>query len=190
MAIWQYQLFVIPREALMKHFKSIPDSLAIHKDTFKKMWDSFLQHDQDSDCESFDARNYNWWQHASIKSKNLINQIDELLPRDTLINSSDSVSWKGDSKNYNDHDAFLAFDLKSGNVIDFGFRIDLRDNNSSSIISLLKICQDKDFLVMDSKGNLFEPRLDLLSDSIKKSRAAHYLNDPEDFFRKLVNDEN
>jgi hypothetical protein len=74
---------------------------------------------------------------------------------------------------------------EAGLLEEMSFRIDLREINRSFIDNVLTIVNDLDCVLLDRQGNLFEPKVDSLSDNIKKSNAFKFVTNPTDFLDKL-----
>lgn len=74
MAVWQYELRLLPKESLQKYYGSIPQSLPI----IKKL-----------------NENINWWKGINIDVATIKERVSKVIPRDTNMELIDTISWKG-----------------------------------------------------------------------------------------------
>jgi hypothetical protein len=166
MAIYQYQLIVIPRQTILDYWDIIPVKVQVRDNP---------AFDKD------DLINVKWW------DKKLIN-FGTVEKR--ILNFADQVEWTKGSENvktFGDNDTNDISIVKDelGHLEEMDFRIDLREIDKRFIDNVLTIVQGLDCMLLDRQGNLFEPTHDNLSDNIKKSNAFKFVTNPTDFLDKL-----
>ncbi len=182
MAVFQFKLDVIPRNSISDRFEEIPPRLFINHEG----WVDYFENGRIEDKPSFeDARTINWWKGIRIDIEELAKQIDQIIPR-AHYSKPEFLNWKGKSQIQEDNDAAISIN-EENEIEDFGFRIDLRDPDKFPRVleSMLNICSENDWMVMDVKGNLMEPTLKDVGTKLLDSNAVKFLIDPEDFLRKL-----
>lgn len=180
MAIWQYYLKVIPKESVIRRYGFVPSKLEINH----KGWANYRQNLIDgnkSEIDFEDAQTFNWWKDIFFDTPKTAASIDNLVKRCSWSHSK-TIGWKGDTQNNQDNDVYLHFD-DSENIFEFTFRTDLRNDSLDFLVDMLKICQKNNWLVMDAKGILFEPKYLEVYESMRKSNAAKFLENPEKFFQ-------
>ncbi len=84
-----------------------------------------------------------------------------------------------------DHDLSIDFNDKENYIEDFRFRTDLTDSNLTFIKSMLDLCDKNEWILMDAKGNLCEPKIQGLAELIKDSDADRFLRNPIEFFENI-----
>ena len=179
MAIWQYYLKVIPKESVIKKYGFVPSKLEINHEGWVKYqqdrWNGIK-----SEINFEDAQTINWWKDVFFDKKNTVSSINKLIKQCDWSNS-DTIGWKGDTRNNQDNDVYIHFD-ESEKVIEFTFRTDLRNDSLDFLAEMLEICKENDWLVMDDDGYLFEPKFLEVYESMRKSNASRFLENPEKFF--------
>jgi len=183
MAIWQYQLTVIPQDVIIDLLGKLPDKLFIDKEARKIYWNNISN---EINIVVEDAWTFDWWKFTKIDIELIANQIDKLVTRGSF-NNSDFLSWKGDDKINEDNDAGICIDEETGKITDFRFRTDLRkfENISMFLYEMIKICNANDFLLMNNNGDLFEADIKIISEDLIKSNAARFLTDPIKFLESI-----
>ncbi len=189
MAVWQYQLNIIPKKAILEKYGEIPNELFIDYDSWKKYWENVSFDSEIPEPEFEDAKTTKWWTDVRIDIKKVINQVDQLVKRGDLNDDENSgfVGWKGDSKKEEDNDGHIAYDIDTNIISEFQFRTDLRnkENVSKFLSGMLKICEQNDLMVFNASGILFEPKLEIIFEDLKKSNAVEFLTDPIKFLDKI-----
>jgi hypothetical protein len=166
MAIYQYQLIVVPRQTILQHWDIIPVKIQVRDNP---------AFDED------DLINVKWWDKEKIEFKTI---------EKSILVFADQVEWtKGNEnvKTFGDNDTNDITITKGefGKLEEMYFRIDLREIEREFIDNVLTIVKDLDCLLLDRQGNLFEPTLENLSGNIKKSNAFKFVTNPTDFLDKL-----
>lgn len=183
MAIWQYKLEVILKNSVLKRFGFIPAKLEINHEGWENFRQKRLQGIKDEpDFE--DAYTINWWKDIPFNRKKIVSSINSLIKQCEWSNS-ETISWKGDTRQKQDHDVYIHFD-EWENIVEFYFRTDLRDDSLDFLAEMLEICKENEWLVMDAKGYLMNPGLLDVYDSVRNSNTTKFLEDPERFFENLI----
>jgi len=186
MAIWQFQLNAIPKSEVIRIYHSLPEKLYINFEEWEKYLDEYVNTKRDLEPNFEDAKTRSWWKNSEIKANQVAKEIDIFLSRSNWGNSEDSFNWKGNSKNNEDHDAWISFNKENKLIEEFHFRIDLRDKDLSILRKFLLICKNNELLVFDNKGNLSEPEIDQLKKLISISRNLKFLTNPREVLEELA----
>jgi hypothetical protein len=165
MAIYQYNVIVIPRQTLLRHWNPIPGKV------------QYLQNPKFGD----DLINVNWWE-------NLNTDFDDIERRIRLF--ADQVEWTKDTTGMktfgnNETNDITISKTEQGQLEGISFRIDLRETDRTFIDNVLALSKDLDCLLLDSQGNLFEPTLKNLANHMKDSNVFKFVTNPTDFLNKL-----
>ena len=163
MAVWQYNLIVVPKESIKSDYECI----------FETNETKFLP-----EIELF-------WKNVNVDLSNLALEIDKLVSRANW-NEVNNFAWKGNSETNEDNDCNIF--LKSKNqIMSFNFRTDLRNeaNVSSFLNGMLKICRLNDFVLINLNGEILEPILEVVVENLKFSNSLRFLSDPNKFFESL-----
>ncbi len=162
MAIWQFSLHLIPRGVLLAQLGGVP--LRLDEETW---W---------SDTE--------WWGGHTL-SDDVVNLLDEVLPRIEDHWSKNSRAWGG----YDGDIVEVAYEEEGGDgartIEDFSVRFDLRQWNPALAETVCRIAAQGDCLLLTSDLMLIEPRLELLVQEIQQSDAVRFVTDPRGFLDKL-----
>ena len=188
MAVWQYQLNVIPKKSILEKYGEIPNEIFIDKMAWEKYWANLVDIENLPEPEFEDAKTINWWKNINLDVKKTSEQIDLLVNRnDWSDKDSGFIGWKGYSELDEDNDAHIVFDKKTNNILEFEFRTDLRskENLNKFLKGILKICEQNELLVFNINGFLFEPKFEIIFEDLKKSNAVAFLTDPEKFLDKI-----
>ena len=182
MAVFQFKLHVIPRISVLKKYGEIPNELFIDHNG----WSNYNNNCSIEEEPMFeDARTARWWKCVKINIEDLVGLIDQIIPR-AHYSEPEFLNWKGKSQIKEDNDASISV---NGNkeIEDFSFRIDLRDPDKFPRIleAMLNICELNGFMVMDANGNLMEPNLKVVGNTLLDSYAVKFLIDPEEFLKEL-----
>jgi len=180
MAIYQYDLYLIPRLSIIDKYGEIPTQLFIDHEAWKKHWAKETWEDG-HDFE--DALTTNWWKESKLLFKEIEPFIHSFIK---------PVAW---SKLSTDHKAYGNNDTNDfsigltveGSIEDFHCRIDLREIDRNFIDRLLALAKQMNCLLLDRNGNLFQPTFDKLTDNLKHSNAFKFISNPRDFVDKFSN---
>jgi len=191
MAVWQYTLTAIPEKGIIKKYGKVPQRLFESHKVLKTLpiSENVLQI---TDKLTFqDIRKIKWWNETKIDLNLISAQIDKLETRGSWSNNVDFFGWKGDTNNGKDNDCHISFDKDSLIVNEFHFRTDIRSRNNVShfLSGMLVICKENDLLVMNSKGLLLKPDIEIILEDIKKSNAVDFLTDPKQFLDKIIEED-
>tara|TARA_R110002051_G_scaffold324078_1_gene419942 strand:- start:59 stop:697 length:639 start_codon:yes stop_codon:yes gene_type:complete len=194
MAVWQYQLNIIPKKAILEKYGSIPNELLIDHDGWEKYWENVNFDNGFPEPDFEDAKTIKWWTNTKFDIRKATEQIDKLVSRGDWNDDEDSgfIGWKGDSDKLEDNDAHIAYDKKTNVISEFQFRTDLRkrENITEFLNGMLNLCEQNDLMIFNTDGILFEPKSELIYENLKKSNAVEFLTDPEKFLEKIAEREN
>lgn len=181
MAIYQFLTYVLPKKAIKQRFGEIPKQLEIKHAEWEKYWDNWnIDSNEIPKPEFEDAITTKWWKGIQINITELKSQIDQIIPRA----SWDKESWKIEN-GIVDHDLSIDYNEKENFIEDFRFRTDLRDSTLTFLKSMLDLCDKNNWILMDDKGNLCEPKIQKLAILIKDSNSDRFLTNPTEFFENL-----
>ena len=81
MAVWQYQLNVVPKKSILEKFGKIPNELFIDYDNWERYWEerTFGKGFPEPDFE--DAKTIKWWTNIKLDIKKTTTEIDKLVSR-------------------------------------------------------------------------------------------------------------
>ncbi|WGH76788.1 hypothetical protein P8625_06475 [Tenacibaculum tangerinum] len=193
MAVWQYQLNIIPRKAILEKYGEIPKTLFIDFDGWEKYWENVDYNNGFPDPDFEDAKTIKWWANTLLDINDISKQIDKLVARAQWGNeSSNSINWKGNSNNYEDNDCYISYNKTKKTINEFQFRVDLRKKENFSLFlkGILELCKKNELMVFNTNGALFEPKIEVIYEDLKKSNAVAFLTDPEKFLDKIAYREN
>ena len=193
MAVWQYQLSVIPKEAVIKKYGEIPSALVIENKKWEEYWENITDIENLPEPNFEDAKTIKWWENIDLNIRKASEQIDKLVTRANWGQDSlNSINWKGDSNKNEDNDCYISFDQKTKVINEFNFRTDLRNKEKAKkfIIGMLDFCNENKLMVFNTKGFLFEPKPEIIYEDLKKSNAIDFLTAPEKFLDKIAEIEN
>ena len=163
MAVWQYNIFLIPLI------------------NFDKNYLEFLKQE---DSEYLKDTKY-FWDETSINKNEIELKIDKFISHYKSV-SNNSLYWKGDISNINDNDCSITFD-ENDNINFFNFRFDLRNeiNVIQSIDLLIEIAKEYHLKFMNIKYDFFEAEKELFIENIRQSNGFKFLENPENFLENL-----
>ncbi len=194
MAVWQYQLNIIPKKAILEKYGSIPNELLIDHDGWEKYWENVNFDNGFPEPDFEDAKTIKWWTNTKLDIRKTTEQVDPLVSRGDWNDDEDSgfIGWKGDSDKLEDNDAHIAYDKKTNIISEFQFRADLRkrENITEFMNGMLNLCEQNDLMVFNTGGILFQPKSEFINEDLKKSNAVEFLTDPEKFLDKIAEREN
>jgi hypothetical protein len=177
MAIYQYNIDFLPRQSIVDKYGQIPQHLFIDHVAHEKHWDK----PSDSEFDFEDALTIRWWDNVNSK----FSDIEPLM--NVFTKPIDRSGVHSDTKRYGDDqtsDIFISLTAESF-INEFSCRIDLRVIDKAFIENLFIVAKRLDCLLMDRKGNLFEPTFDKLIENIKQSNSFKFVSNPTDFLDKL-----
>ena len=179
MAVWQFQVYFIPRRSLMEKYGKLPSKLEMDDDA----WSNYIQ---DSDLESKpkfeDALTIPWWLNIKL-------DINEVFT--DLKKFGDLQEWSANVeglKSYgqpDSNDISACFDSQTNALEDLSCRIDVRKVEQEFIEQVISLALKYDCLLLDKKGNLYEPTNDNIFKAIRISNAKRFANDPGQFLDDL-----
>jgi len=184
MAIYQFLTYVIPKKGLIQKLGEIPAELEIKHSEWEKFWENFTGDiDDDIEPEFEDARTIKWWKYEKIEIQKLRAEIDKIIPRSNWSNNS----WKIENSKI-DHDLEIDWNEKRHYIEEFQFRTDLTDTSLKFLNSMLKLCIENEWILMDENGRLCEPKMEDLIEFIKGSNPDRFLRNPIGFLDHLSKD--
>lgn len=182
MAINQFNITFIPRQAVLDRFKELPNKLFIDHDVRQKQLES---NDFDVEFDFQDDLTIDWWQDAQTKFSDIEPLISSVLqPIDWTKEYEDFISY-GDS---NENDVSISLTEKIY-IDEFNCRINVAQLDSNFITLILNLANRLDCLIIDRKGNLLLPTFENLIERIKESNAYKFTSNPSDFLNKLSSGE-
>jgi hypothetical protein len=179
MAIWQYNIYFLPRQSLINKFGKIPFQLKVNNEG----WENYLNTTTDVDDEFEDAFTINWW--ADIKIS-----LQILTP--FLLKFGEIQEWTRNSEglrrfgNTSTNDICACFDEKTEYIQELNCRLDLGRLDTKIIEIVFEIAAKFNCLLMDKQARLFEPNMKELIGNIEKSNANKFVNNPTQFFEDLT----
>ncbi len=165
MAIYQFYLAVVPREGLMKAYDSLPGKL-----------------EPTTETGYFVSGTKPVWRVAGISAGEIVPSIDAIIQRENWTSSGTNFAWKTSGKDI-DHDVWIS--TEEDKIIEFSFRIDLRDDSFDFLSNMLSLVESNDWMVMDRDGTLADPNFTSVKYLIKESRNFKFMKNPEAFLRNL-----
>lgn len=179
MAIWQFNIYFIPRQSLLDKYQHIPAQLEINKES----WSDYISNsDLDNEPEFEDAFTIHWWLNLNL-------DINDLLPLIQLF--GDLQEWTARTeglRSFGDvetNDISVCIDHKTNKVQELNCRLDLRQINKDFVDKALSLATQFDCLLMDKQGRLFQPTIAALVDTIQLSNAKRFVTDPRQFLEDL-----
>lgn len=190
MAIWQYELNVIPRKGILDRYGEIPDKFFMDKEGWERFWKTFNRDFDNIKYDFEDAKTIQWWKNISFDVERVAEEMDKLVKRGKQSRIG-YIWWKGDMDNDEDHDAYISFDGETKEVKGFQFRTDLRNMTKALkfMEGMLGICSQNELMLMNVEGGLFEPRMELILEDMKTSNAKKFLTNPSKFIEGAVANE-
>ncbi|GAA3731182.1 hypothetical protein GCM10022422_11750 [Flavobacterium ginsengisoli] len=164
MAVWQYLLIVVPKNSIDNNYECI----------FKNNKTKYLP-----ETDSF-------WKNFGGDIPSIISEMDQIIPKANWGNDT-CLNWKGNGNTDEDNDACICLSDNKSKIESFQFRIDLRKacNITAVLQSILNLCEKNQLVLIDLKGEIFQPNLEDILKSIKASNATRFLSDPIQFFEDL-----
>jgi hypothetical protein len=79
MAIWQFQLVVIPKKGILEKFGHIPEQLEIDYEERTEHYHLKKEELIDEDDRFNDALTQDWWSSTALRPMEIIHQIDKIV---------------------------------------------------------------------------------------------------------------
>ena|SRR5690349_15867957 len=188
MAIYQFQLTLIPRKGIIEKFGLLPERLDIDYEERKNYYHLKKDNLLDKADKFKDALVQDWWSTTALQPVEVVHQIDKKIRRANYGNDI-WIVWKFYSLEL-DNDASMLINGETGKIAELQFRADLRENNLKFLQEMVKLAHDYDWLLMDLNGNLVNPEMKEIVGLIKNSNAYKFLQDPTRFLTGLGEGEN
>jgi hypothetical protein len=169
MAIYQYYLAFVPKIELIKKHKIIPTQIEISTET-----------------GYFEAKTDEYWGLAKINFQNIKVGIDKIVDKADWGNDKDIFNWKT-YKTELDNDVSMCINFEKEEITELSFRADLREPNLKFLNGMLELAKKYEMMLMDRKGNLFNPEFNEIKDFIKVSNTFKFIENPEKFIDDLHN---
>ncbi|MBC6992837.1 hypothetical protein H9S92_01560 [Lewinella lacunae] len=183
MAIWQFQLVVIPKKGILEKFGHVPEKLQIdykEREEYYYLKEENLIEEED---KFTDALIQDWWSSTEIQPMEIIHQIDKNVRRSDFGRDS-SVNWKFYSSKV-DNDASMSINKETGKIENIRFRADLREENFKFLRAMIGLADKYEWLLMDMQGNLANPDMKQIGRLIKSSNSYKFLKDPIAFLTDI-----
>jgi hypothetical protein len=158
-AIWQFNIYFIPRQTLLDKYGQVLTEL-----------------------EYEDALTIHWWHNLNLDTNKLLPLLQQFGDLQEWTSSTEELRSFGDTAA---NDISIYFDNKTDKVLELSCRLDLRQIDKNFIDKVFSIATQFDCLLMDSKGRLFQPSVTALADSIQLSNANRFVTDPRQFLDDL-----
>jgi hypothetical protein len=157
MAIWQYDMRVIPRSGLSRWLSSavsIPEQ--IDEESLEKV---------------------DWWQ--GVDSDAVARALSSLLPRHSTWDAK-ALSWGS----YEGHRINLR--VSEDRIEELTVRVDVRSLSDDFVPCLLRVLGSLDCLIVSAETRrVLEPFPEQLWDDLRRSYSRRFVDDPEGFLRTL-----
>jgi hypothetical protein len=180
MAISQFYLVAIPKEGIIEYFGEIPTKLEVG---FNKRTENFLNGNEE-EFDYFEFIQHKCWSLSKINSNEIIDHLDQKLPRANWGNESESNKWKNETEDF-DNDAWILTCKETSQIIEFTFRADLRQHDLKFLIEMIKLSKTMKLLLVDIKGNLVQPEIGSVFELVRKSNALRFVEDPRKYLTDL-----
>lgn len=181
MAIYQYNISLLPRQPILEKFGEVPSKLFIDHEARQEFLDNTTDFNAPFDFE--DDLTINWWKDSRVRFSDIQNYIASF---------SEPIEWTKDFddlksyKDNNDNDNDLSIDIPDKEYIeDFSFRINVARLSTDFIGHIIAIASNLNCLIVDKQGNLFEPTYQNMADNIRLSNAFKFCSNPHVFFDML-----
>lgn len=169
MAIYQYYLAFVPKIGLIKKHRIIPTQIEISTET-----------------GYFEAKTDKYWELAKINFQDIKVEINKIVDKADWGNDKDIFNWKT-YKAELDNDASMCINFENKEIKELSFRADLREPNLKFLNGMLVLAKNYEMMLMDRKGNLFNPEFNEIKDFIKISNTFKFIENPEKFIDDLHN---
>ena len=177
MAIHQFSISLIPRQPILNKFDEMPTKLFIDHEGRQKY---IYTKDFDSEVDFKDDLTENWWKDLEVR-------VIDIEPY--IASFSKQIEWSKDSKNFksygdnNDNDLFIGL-VDHEYIDELACRINVAHLDQNFISHIFSLAKRLDCVIVDKKGNLFEPIYEKLIESIEDSNAYKFSSNPSSFLNK------
>ena len=183
MAIWQFQMVMIPRKGILEKFGEIPETLEVDYKVRTEHYHLKKEGLIEEEDEFKDTLTQDWWSSTVLQPIEIIHQIDKKVRRadygtDTFLN------WKFNNGKV-DNDASMSINEQTGKIEKIRFRGDLREEELKFLREMIEMAEEYDWLLMDMQDNLVEPKFKEVAKLIKFSNSFKFLEDPLKFLTEL-----
>ncbi len=159
MAIWQFNIYFIPRQTLPDKYGQVL-----------------------SELEYEDALTIHWWLNLNMDTNQLLPLLKQFGDLQEWTSRTEGLRSFGDTEA---NDISICFDNKTYKVEELSCRLDLRQIDKDFVDKVLSFATQFDCLLMDSNGRIFQPTVKALADSIQLSNAKRFVTDPRQFLDEL-----
>jgi hypothetical protein len=160
MAVWQYDIALVPRAGVVRQHGNIPAELP----GYRAVWNPESESEQPSP---------NYW--AGVAPESFSEEIEAILPP--------CPSWSADALMYGVEDGHT---IKIWKGEEITFRFDVRTPDVDLLRSIVDFARRHDLLLVpDTKGQPFEPSLEAIIEDLRSSDACGFCKDPESYLRSL-----
>lgn len=173
---------VIPKKGIVEYFGMIPEKLEVD---FKKRTEAFLKNEMEDEFDYFEFIQHKCWHIANVAPSEIIKEIDQKLDRANWGNGKTLNNWKTETTEV-DNDAWILTNENLNQIEEFAFRADLRQPQLRFLIEMVQLAKEKEFLLIDIKGNLIEPEIENVFQLIGKSNAGKFVDNPTSFLTDLT----
>ncbi len=183
MAVYQFQLIAIPKKGVLERFGQIPEKLEID---YKERTEHYHLKEEgliEEEDKFKDALTQDWWSSTKLQPMEIIHQIDKKVKR-ANYGSDTFINWKFYSREV-DNDASMSINEETGKIEELRFRADLREEKLIFLRAMIELANKYEWLLMDMKGNLANPKLKEIGRLIKISNSYSFLQDPIKFLTEL-----
>ena len=181
MAIYQFYIAAIPKKGIVDFLGEIPKKLKVD---FQKQTENFLNDEMEDDFDYFESVQHKCWNLAKINSQEIVSRLDQILDRADWGNDKESNNWKTQTIDI-DNDAWVLTNEEQSQILEFTFRVDLRQPQLKFLMEMMDLSKEKELLFVDSKGNLAEPEIQKVMQLIEKSNALKFIENPTKFLTDL-----
>ena len=161
MAVWQYDVALVPKAGIIRHHGSVPDELPGHRAVWNPQ-------------DTMDEASPNYWQGAEPPER-LAQEIEHILPP--------IPSWSGKALMFGNGqghrmEIWLADEIR--------FRFDLRHFDLDLLRSVVRFARTHGLLwVSDTHGCPIPPELERVIQDIQVSDAYRFCQNPEGYLKAL-----
>lgn len=161
MAIWQYDITLVPRAAVLRQHGTIPSELP----GYRAVWNP-----EDVMNESYP----NYWR-GFMPPESFSAEIESLL--------SPSQSWSQDALMYGTEDGNT---IKIWRGADITVRLDVRSPDLELLRAIIEFADKHNLLlVSDTRGQPLEPSFESVIEDIRSSSAYRFCKDPMGYIERL-----
>jgi hypothetical protein len=189
MAVWQFNITVIPRKELIEKYGLVPDKLFVDLKERQQHQKDKSENKEIYNSDYQDVLTQNWWYLTDISAMEIVHQMDKLVRR-ANYGSDIWISWKtyiiGDNFKV-DNDASLDINDETGKIRGLSFRADLREPSLVFLNKMMELAQLYDWVFMDTiKGFIAHPNKEEVGILIENSNAFKFLQNPRLFLEDIV----